>query len=75
MHNKEVTSLTNNSNNIKQVINGRKVEFIADTHEYFVDGIKVPSVTQIVASVLPNQYRDIDKDVLKQAAEDRKSVV
>ncbi len=56
-------------NNNMQIINGRKVEFIADTHEYFVDGIKVPSVTQIVASVLPNQYKDIDKDVLKQAAD------
>ncbi len=61
--------MIDNSNNIKQVINGRVVEFISDTHEYFVDGIKVPSVTQIVASVLPNQYRDIDPAVLKHAAD------
>jgi hypothetical protein len=61
--------MNNLEDNIVQIINGRKVEFISDTHDYFVDGIKVPSVTQIVANVLPNQYRDIDKDVLKQAAD------
>jgi hypothetical protein len=66
---KEENILTDHENNISQMINGRKVEFIFDTHEYFVDGIKVPSVTQIVASVLPNQYRDIDPSVLKHAAD------
>ena len=56
-------------NNIKQIINGRRVEFYHDTHEYFVDGIKVPSVTQIVATVLPSQYKDIDPVVLQRAAD------
>ncbi|MBU1094308.1 MAG: hypothetical protein KKH01_07595 [Firmicutes bacterium] len=58
----------NQNNDIKQTINGRTVEFIDETHEYFVDGIKVPSVTQIVASVLPSQYKDIDPLVLQRAA-------
>ncbi|MBU1144148.1 MAG: hypothetical protein KKH92_10975 [Firmicutes bacterium] len=55
--------------NLVQIINGRTVEFIHETHEYFIDGIKVPSVTQVVAAVLPNQYKDIDKAILKQAAD------
>ncbi|MCF7930787.1 MAG: hypothetical protein K9L02_04715 [Acholeplasmataceae bacterium] len=54
---------------MKQVINGKTIEFIEDTHEYYVDGIKVPSVTQIVASVLPSQYKDIDPAVLQRAAD------
>jgi hypothetical protein len=61
--------MINHQNNITEIINGRKVEFYSDTHDYYVDGIKVPSVTQIVASVLPSQYVDIDPGVLQRAAD------
>lgn len=61
--------MNNHNNNITEIINGRKVEFFSDTHDYYVDGIKVPSVTQIVASVLPSQYKDIDPGVLQRAAD------
>lgn len=50
-------------------INGRKVEYIDETHTYIVDGIEVPSVTQIVSLVLPSPYKNIEPDVLKQAAD------
>lgn len=61
--------MINHQNDITEIINGKKVEFFSDTHDYYVDGIKVPSVTQIVASVLPSQYKDIDPMVLKRAAD------
>lgn len=54
---------------MKQMINGRIIEFIEETHTYYVDGIEVPSVTQIVAAVLPSQYKNIDPMVLKRAAD------
>ncbi|OHE28877.1 MAG: hypothetical protein A2Y45_04120 [Tenericutes bacterium GWC2_34_14] len=50
-------------------INGKKVEYIDDTHTYIVDGVVVPSVTQIVSTVLPSPYKNIEPDVLKQAAD------
>jgi len=54
--------------NIIQVINGKTVKFISDTHEYYIDDIKVPSVTQIVSKMLPNQYKNVDPMVLLRAA-------
>ena len=61
--------MANHQDNIKQIVNGRTIEFFADEHIYYVDGIKVPSVTQVVASVLPSQYKDIDPAILKRAAD------
>jgi hypothetical protein len=62
-------SLAKQTDSITQIINGRVVEFISETHVYYIDGIKVPSVTQIVATVLPSQYKDIDPTILKRAAD------
>ena len=61
--------MIDDQDNIRQVINGRTIEFFADEHVYYIDGIKVPSVTQVVASVLPSQYKDIDPAILKRAAD------
>ena len=61
--------MANHQDNLKQIVNGRTIEFFADEHIYYVDGIQVPSVTQIVASVLPSQYKDIDPAILKKAAD------
>lgn len=50
-------------------IKGRTLEFDEETHTYLVDGVIVPSVTQILSKQFPNKYSDIPKDVLKKAAE------
>ncbi|MCF7933113.1 MAG: hypothetical protein K9K93_08080, partial [Acholeplasmataceae bacterium] len=51
------------------IVNGRTVEFDANQHIYLVDGIAVPSVTQIVRRTLDWQYTDVDPMVLKRAAD------
>lgn len=53
---------------ITEYINGKRVDYIDETHTYYVDGIKVPSVTQIVAAILPSPYGDVEPTVLQQAA-------
>lgn len=53
---------------VTEYINGKKVDYIDETHAYYVDGVKVPSVTQIVAAILPSPYKDVEPTVLQQAA-------
>jgi hypothetical protein len=46
------------------------VKFIEDTHTYIVDGVIVPSVSEILKEVIfYDKYRDVPDFVLKQAAE------
>lgn len=49
-------------------INGTVIEFDEKTHEYIVNGIIVPSVTQIIKKAFPTQYQNIPKIVLQKAA-------
>lgn len=49
-------------------INGYDLEFVEETHTYLVDGIIVPSVTQILQSRFGGKYRFVDKDVLAARA-------
>ena len=49
-------------------IKNHKVEFYEDTHLYIVDGVVLPSITQILKSKFPNKYDGISQDVLKRAA-------
>ncbi len=51
-----------------EMINGRLVEYLDDTHQYFVDGQEVPSVTQVVGKLFPGEYKDVDPTVLARAA-------
>ena len=46
-----------------------KFEFDEKTHKYTVDGVEVPSVTQILEGVGLVDYRDIPRPVLAYAAE------
>jgi hypothetical protein len=55
--------------NKPEIINGRTVTFDPESHLYVVDGIPVPSVTQVVRDVLEWQYHDVDPAVLKRAAD------
>lgn len=54
---------------IELVVNHKSLSYNESTHEYIVDGIAVPSVTQIVRQTLDWQYTDIDPMVLKRAAD------
>ena len=44
------------------------VEFIEEGHIYIVDGVIVPSVTQILHKVFPEKYEGIPKEVLNAKA-------
>ena len=44
------------------------VEFIEETHQYLINGILVPSVTQILEKVFPDKYKDVPKCVLEAKA-------
>ena len=51
-----------------ELINGREVKYNDDTHQYFVDGVEVPSVTQLIGKLFPGEYKDVDPSVLAKAA-------
>lgn len=51
-----------------EFINGREVRYNDDTHQYFVDNVEVPSVTQLIAKLFPGEYKDVDPAVLAKAA-------
>ena len=53
----------------KWKINNNTLEYDDETHIYYVDGVIVPSVTQIVKFAYPSTYADIDPMILKKAAE------
>ena len=44
------------------------IEFIKDQHLYLVDGILVPSVTQILQLIFPDKYKNVDKTILNKKA-------
>lgn len=43
-----------------------KIDFKSDSHEYFINGKKVPSVTQVLS--LAGEFKYVNKDVLERAA-------
>ena len=49
-------------------IAGHDVEFFEDGHVYLVDGIIVPSITQILQVRFGHKYKDVPRDVLAQAS-------
>ena len=50
-------------------IKGHDVEFIDDTHTYLVDGVIVPSITQILKVRFNKKYDGIPKETLQRASE------
>ena len=50
-------------------INGVTLEYLDDTHTYLVDGIIVPSITQILKLKFGNKYKNVSGAVLNRAAE------
>ena len=49
-------------------INGYTLEFIADTHTYIVNGVIVPSITQILKVKFSGKYWGVSERVLAAAA-------
>lgn len=45
------------------------VEFIEESHTYLIDGVIVPSVTQILQKVFPEKYKGVPLEVLRRKAE------
>lgn len=50
-------------------ISGETLEYYDDTHTYLVDGIIVPSITQILKLKFGGKYNGIPKSVLQKAAD------
>lgn len=50
-------------------IKGHIVEYIDETHTYLVDGIILPSITQILKIKFGNKYNNVSQDVLQRASE------
>ena len=50
-------------------INGYYVEFVEEQHIYIVDGIILPSITQLLSKKFPDTYKHVDPDVLQRASE------
>ena len=50
-------------------INGRTLEYIDEGHIYLVDGVVVPSITQILKHRFGKKYDFVNPDVLKKAAD------
>lgn len=50
-------------------LNGHELEYFDDVHIYLCDGVKMPSITQLLNWKFGRRYADIDKDVLRRAAE------
>jgi hypothetical protein len=49
-------------------IKGHTLEYIDETHTYLVDGVIVPSITQIMKIKFGNKYNNIPKEILNNAA-------
>lgn len=49
-------------------IGANTLEYDDETHTYIVDGVIVPSVTQILAASFGNKYENVNKEVLNRAA-------
>jgi hypothetical protein len=50
-------------------IKGCYLEYYDDTHTYLVDGVIVPSITQILKIKFSKKYKDVSNDVLKRASD------
>lgn len=50
-------------------INGHTLEYLDDGHLYLVDGVIVPSITQMLKIKFGNKYRHVNDHVLQRASE------
>ena len=50
-------------------IKGHILEYFDDTHEYLIDGISVPSITQILKLKFGHKYDNVNQKMLNNASE------
>lgn len=50
-------------------IKGYDIEFLEDEHIYLVDGVIIPSITQVLKTKFGGKYEGVNKSVLKRASE------
>lgn len=55
-------------NNLEYSKDGR-LAFDKETHTYWLDGIKIPSVTSLISCEYPSTYAYVDENVLERARE------
>ena len=46
-----------------------KLEFCEENHQYFLDTIPIPSVSEIISPIYEKVYKEIDSLSLKKAAD------
>lgn len=51
------------------IVQGFEFEFDEESHTYIIDGIIVPSITQIIKRITPDKYVGVDASVLARAAQ------
>ena len=51
-------------------IKGHTLEYIDDGHIYLVDGVMVPSITQLLKRKFPDMYKFVPQGVLEKASEE-----
>ena len=44
------------------------IEFLEEPHIYLVDGIVVPSVSEILHFIFPDKYKNVNKAILEAKA-------
>jgi hypothetical protein len=52
-----------------ETIRGHTLEYFDDTHTYLVDGVIVPSITQILKLKFGGKYKNVRSEVLNRASE------
>lgn len=55
-------------------IDGYTLEYLDDEHVYLIDGVIVPSITQILKHKFGGKYNHVSKEVLNRAAENGTAV-
>jgi len=45
------------------------IYFKEDTHEYFYDGVRLPSVTQLVSAFYGNSYENVSRELLERSSQ------
>jgi hypothetical protein len=67
--NRDVRSLRNMRGDFVQEINGHTLEYFDDEHIYLVDGLIVPSITQLLKVKFGNKYDGVSRGTLQRASE------
>lgn len=54
--------------------NNYEIDFDEETHSYYVNGVRLPSVSEIMSPLSKEYYKNIDKETMKKAAQRGKTI-